>query len=525
MKHKISKELDWRIRVFDSLSFPTLILKPDKVIVTANRVFLKKFNMDMDDVVGKTCHKVFYGSKEPCSEDICPLPSVLSEKKGQSTLREITTEKGEKKWEDRVFSPILDDQGKVIYIMESVRDVTRLKTLEKELRETKEFLEKIIHSSASAIMAADRKGNILLMNHTAEELFGYTFDEIEKATSIEGIYPPGVAKEIMKKLRDEKHGGKGKLPSTKVTIINKEGEEIPVEMTAAIIYEGDEEIATMGIYNDLREKLAVEKKLKETEAQLAQSEKMASMGQLAAGVAHEINNPLTGILFYANLALESIEEGNPLAEDLKCIIEDVHRCKGIVKNLLAYSRQSTPSKDIFQLNSLVEQALKLIHDQKLFGKVTIKKEFSNEMMLIHADKNQLVQVVINLVMNAGDAMNGEGTLTLRTYRDKPNKKAYLEVSDTGRGIPEENLSKIFDPFFTTKEQGKGTGLGLSTSYGIIQENGGSISVKETGPEGTTFLVELPLYVPSEQEAARLENERQVAKEVKGTESSKGEQVD
>ena len=127
----------------------------------------------------------------------------------------------------------------------------------------------------------------------------------------------------------------------------------------------------------------------------------------------------------------------------------------------------------------------------------VVKELSEEIMLIHADRNQLAQVLINLIMNACGAMNGEGVLTFRTCRDKPNKRAYLEVSDNGCGIAEENLPRIFDPFFTTKEPGKGTGLGLSTSLGIIQESGGRITVKETGPQGTTFLVDLPLFVPEE----------------------------
>jgi C4-dicarboxylate-specific signal transduction histidine kinase len=270
-----------------------------------------------------------------------------------------------------------------------------------------------------------------------------------------------------------------------------------VEVTASIIYEQGKEVATMGIYNDLRERLAVEKTLKETQAQLAQSEKMASLGQLAAGVAHEVNNPLTGILLYASMALEQIDKSDPLREHLAYIVEDVNRCKGIVKNLLAYSRRSTTTKEIVPLNDLVHQSLNLIRDQKLFGNIVVLKELSEEMMMVHADKNQLAQVLINLIMNACGAMNGEGVLTFRTYRDKPNKRAYLEVSDNGCGIAEENLPKIFDPFFTTKEPGKGTGLGLSTSLGIIQEIGGRISVKETSPQGTTFLVDLPLFVPEE----------------------------
>jgi signal transduction histidine kinase len=191
--------------------------------------------------------------------------------------------------------------------------------------------------------------------------------------------------------------------------------------------------------------------------------------------------------------LERFDNENPIRKYLKSVIDDAERCRDIVKNLLAYSRQASPAKEIFQVNSLVEHSLNLIRDQELFLNITVVKEMSGEMMLILADKNQLSQVLINLIMNAADAMEKKGTLTFRTYRKKPEKKVYIEVSDTGRGIPEENLSKVFDPFFTTKETGKGTGLGLSTSFGIIKENGGQISIKETSPGGTTFLIELPLY--------------------------------
>jgi PAS domain S-box-containing protein len=492
---RISEELDWRIRVFDSLSFPTLILKPDRVILTANQIFLERFGVGEDQVVGKTCHELFFDSKEPCSSDVCPLPKVMSQKTGHSMLRKIMTEEGDERWEDRVFSPILDDGGHVKYIMESVRDVTQLKTLEKALKETRKSLEKVIQSSPSAIVVADRKGKILVMNKAAEELFGYSGEEIPKRITAEDLYPPGVAKEIMTKLRGENFGGKGKLSTTKVNIVNAKGEEIPAEMTAAIIYEDEKEMATMGIYKDLREQLAVEKKLAETRAHLVQSEKMASIGQLAAGVAHEINNPLTGILMYASMAMEHLEEDNPLRKNLHFIIEDLNRCKDIVHSLLTYSRQKNPSRNIMPLNTIVEDSLNLIRDQKLFGNIEVVKELSDDMMLVHVDKDQMSQVMINLVVNAAAAMDGKGILTLRTKRDKEHKRVYLEVSDTGCGIPEENLSKIFDPFFSTKEPGKGTGLGLSTAYGIMQENEGSISVKETSAGGTTFQVELPLYVP------------------------------
>lgn len=486
-------DFDWKVRVFDSLSLPALILEPDRTILNVNRNFLKKYGVGKDEIIGKTCHEFFHHCEDSCSLDTCPLPGVVMSREGKTILREIRAQSGEEKWEDRVFSPILDDAGQVRFIIESIRDVTRIKTLERELSEVRGFLEKVIHSSTSAIVAADRKGKILVMNRAAEEMTGFTLKQAQSEITVESLHPPGQAKEIMKRLRDVKIGGKGRLPCSRVNIVNCRGEEIPVELTASIIYEGDEELATMGVFNDLREKIAQEDRMKKVLARVAQAEKMASMGQLAAGVAHEINNPLTGILLYANLILEGLDREDPRREDLELVIEDANRCRDIVRNLLTYSRRTSPNKEVFPLNELVCRSLGLIRDQKLFLHVNVVKDLSDEAMLIRADKNQLSQVIINLVMNAIDAMKREGTLRLRTYQDKKDPKVYLEVSDTGCGISVENVSKVFDPFFTTKEPGKGTGLGLSTVYGIVKDNEGNICVKETSSKGTTFIVELPLY--------------------------------
>jgi two-component system NtrC family sensor kinase len=494
----ITEELDWTIKVFNAVAFPSLILTPDRVIISANEAFLEKKGTELKKVVGKTCHQVLYHTDEPCSPAICPFSKILTEKKGQSVIRRIEFDGDEEVWVDRIFSPILDDEGEVKFIMESVRDVTRVITLEKSSIRMRQFLDKVIQSSPNAIIASDMRGNILLMNQAAEDLLGCSMEEAIRAKSAESFYPPGKAKEIMKNLRGEHFGGKGKLSAAQVDIVNAKGEKIPVEMTGAIIYESDKEVASMGIFYDLREKLASEKKLKEASIHILRSEKMASLGQLAAGVAHEINNPLTGILLYANLALERLDKADPLRRYLETVLDDAGRCKDIVKNLLAYSRQTNTIKEIFQTNLLVEQSLNLILDRERFMDIKLVKEMSGDMMLIHADKRQLNQVIINLAMNAADAMERKGTLTFRTYRNKPEKKIYIEVSDTGCGIPKENLLKVFDPFFTTKGLEKGTGLGLSTAYGIVEENGGRLLIKETSPMGTTFLIELPLYQPSEE---------------------------
>lgn len=498
---EIKEKIDWRSRVFDSLSLPALILEPNRLVLDANTSFLKQYGIGKEEIIGQKCHEFFYQSEEPCPYETCPLPKVLAEKAGQTILRRVISGKKEK-WEDRIFSPILDQNGEVRYIIEKIRDVTHVKKLERELSGIKVFMEKFVQSSISGIIAADRRGKILVMNPAAEELTGYTFQEARNNITVRDLYPPGQAKEVMKKLRSEAFGGKGKLPCSQTILVSVKGEEIPVELTAATIYEGGKEVATMGIFNDLRGKLAQEEKIKEVLLRAARAEKMASLGQLAAGVAHEINNPLTGILLYGGLLLEDLPNDDPKHQDLQSIIEDANQCRNIVKSLLAYSRQTSANKETLNLNNLVEQSLSLIRDQSLFINIEVVRELSDEKMLIKVDRSQLNQVIINLVINAIDAMERKGILTLKTYCDKGKKRgvgkkgaagfAYLEVSDTGCGIPEENLPRIFDPFFTTKDLGKGTGLGLSTVYGIVQENGGNIWVKKTSQAGTTFILELPL---------------------------------
>ena len=491
------ENFDWRKKLFESLSFPTLILATDMTIVAANKRFLDRHGQSEKGLIGKKCYSTLHQSGEPCPEVSCPLPHVLAKKTAISIIKKTTDQGGDEVYEDRVCSPILDGNGDIRYIMVSFRDVTRTKLLEMELRRTNEFLENMIYSSPAAIVVADMKGVILRMNESARKLFGYT-DKMSVGKSIaEYLYTPGGARSVMKKLRSPEYGGVGKLHTTEMTIIHSSAEEIPVEMTASIIYQDGKEIASMGMYTDLRPKIENERRLEEARGQLMHSDKLASLGQLAAGVAHEINNPLSGILIDASLILEDLDDHSPLREDLRNIIEDTHRCKEIVKNLLAYSRQTEYKEEIFDIRTVIDQTFSLLGDHALLQDIKVMKDLSSFMMMCKGDKNQLIQVFTNMIINAAQAMNGRGNMTITTHRDKPEGKTYIEISDTGSGISEQNLSKIFDPFFTTKEEGKGTGLGLSTVYGIIERHNGRIQVKETSPKGTTFLIELPLFKVAE----------------------------
>lgn len=236
--------------------------------------------------------------------------------------------------------------------------------------------------------------------------------------------------------------------------------------------------------------------------QLMQASKLASIGEVSAKVAHELNSPLGGILIYANLLLEDTPSEDPKQKDLKEIIDQALRCKEIVKDLLEFSRKATHRRVPCSLNQSVREAVDLLSKQvglqsPLFlgpivqSGIQVVQEIDPDLPLIEADPNRLNQILVNLIINAVDAMEGKGTLTLRTYQQPSEKKVVLEVCDTGMGIPPENIPKIFEPFFTTKEAGKGTGLGLSTVYGIVQEHNGTIEVRSREGQGTTFTVSFP----------------------------------
>jgi two-component system NtrC family sensor kinase len=226
------------------------------------------------------------------------------------------------------------------------------------------------------------------------------------------------------------------------------------------------------------------------EEQLRRSEKLASLGTLSAGVAHEINNPLTGILLFASIMKSDKRLDPTLLPDMERIISETQRCAGIVKDLLEFSRESLPEIEVTALEAILDEVVTFFHKQPDFSNIIIRKDYGGDLPQISVDPNQIRQVFMNLVINAGHAMPYGGILEISTFRSVDGKYICAAIKDSGDGISEENLARIFDPFFTTKSEG--TGLGLSISYGIIENNGGKIEVKSRLGEGTTFTVMLPI---------------------------------
>lgn len=228
------------------------------------------------------------------------------------------------------------------------------------------------------------------------------------------------------------------------------------------------------------------------QGELVQQEKMAAIGMLAGGVAHEINNPLGGILAFAQLLIREFKEGDPVRSDLEEIERAALRCKKIVQDLLDFSRQSSGKvKTAVNMGEMIETVLVFLRRELLSRNVEINVDMPDSLPPILGDSNRLQQVFLNLLTNASHAMPRGGTITVKGKLSEHNDTVTISVSDNGEGIKKEHLSKVFDPFFTTKEPGRGTGLGLSISYRIINDHNGTITVTSKEGEGTEFTIGLP----------------------------------
>ena len=239
--------------------------------------------------------------------------------------------------------------------------------------------------------------------------------------------------------------------------------------------------------------LVSHKRLDQAQQKLVQTEKLASMGQLSAGVAHELNNPLGTILLYSHMLLKQLgAEEKDKQDDIKMIVSEATRCKDIVRGLLDFARQSRVSKSVSNLTSILNDIYAIFEVKASDCKVKLIKEIDENIPEMNIDKAQIKQALINIVSNGIDAMEKGGTLTIKAIYNEKRNKVDIKISDTGCGIPDENLKKLFSPFFTTKDGGKGTGLGLAITYGIVKMHSGAIFVDSKKDIGTTFTISLPI---------------------------------
>ena len=357
-----------------------------------------------------------------------------------------------------------------------------------ELQRLTEYNENILESMDSGILVLDLDGRIVRWNRAMETLYGRRRGEVF-GRSLDEIFPGSFLEALRGSLvlgqpEDDEiaHIYKLHLPSA-------HGRSVMVNVSIAPFQVGSgERQGTILILDDVTARIRLEE-------QLQHSEKMASIGLLAAGVAHEVNTPLTGISSYTQMLRAQVDPRDPRADLLEKIEKQTFRAAKIIHNLLNFSRSGSSEMERLDVNKAVLDVLSLMEHQLEGSRIKVRRELAGDLPAIRGNENRIQQVFFNLVLNARDAMPKGGWLTLVTRAD--DDAVIVEIKDTGDGIRREDIKRIYDPFFTTKGIGRGTGLGLSVSYGILQEHGGAIFVDSVPGKGTTFQVALPALQVSE----------------------------
>ena len=334
------------------------------------------------------------------------------------------------------------------------------------------------------------KGDIILWNKAAEEILGYEAEEVIGKMNIKQIYPEGMAQQVMRMMRAPEYGEPGRLRSYPIVHVRRDGKIVEGNLSSAIISDArGNEMAQVGIFVDLKERLEMEAKLRNTQEQLLQSEKLAAMGRLTSQIAHELNNPLYGIMNTLELLKTEVPPQSKRRKILEMALSETVRLTDLLRKMLSFSKPDEEQKQPVDINVVLDEILLLVRKQLHENSIKIATSFEADLAKVYASKNQLRQVFLNMISNARDAMPEGGTLTIKTASNR--NSIYVEVIDTGVGIREEHINKIFDAFFTTKDGVKGVGLGLSVCYGFIKEHGGDIKVASKKGEGTAFTIILP----------------------------------
>ena len=453
-------------------------------LLSYNQEFAEKFKPKPGDY----CYVAYKGRSKRC--EICPVVETFEDAQSHSS-----EETGVNKDHSRSFwmvrtSPIKNKDGEVIAAMEMSLDVTKMKFLEKEVRESEEHYRVIFDTIPNPLFVLDAKTlEILDCNNSMTAVYGFEKDEIKK-TSFLRFFEDGDRNQFARELKTTK-------ALNKIRQIRKDGKAIFVNIhTAPSEYMEHE--ALLVTATDVTERLIVEQ-------QLIQASKLATLGEMATGVAHELNQPLSVIKTASSFFLKKVRNKEAVTpEIMETLAEEmdshVDRASKIINHMREFGRQADVKRIDTQVNDVLTKALEIFSQQLKLRQIEVVQELSEDLPAVLADSNRLEQVFINLLTNARDAIEEKNAhfasesevkrIIIRT--GTKDGSLFIEIKDTGIGIPESILDRIFDPFFTTKKAGKGTGLGLSISYGIVRDYDGTIRVKSEEGVGSTFYIYFPI---------------------------------
>ncbi len=496
------------LKAIETIKRQILIISENYKILASNCNPDRTYFLNKNSSEGDICYQALFKFSSPCKN--CPATEV--KRTGKPSLKQIVIdEESGSEGKNNLCSclyayPMSGTDGDEDAIVVLDFDLPSLFRCDEKRVTSNAFLRNLIHSAADGVIAADMTGKIIIFNKAATEISGYSRKEAIEHLNIRDIYPAGDAHKIMKKMRSGDYGGKGLLKGHKQLAVRKDGSTTPIVLNASIVYENDSEIASIGFFHDLRESKRLEAEIEKMQIQLLQAEKMSSLGKLAAGVAHQLNNPLGGITLFTQLMLEEYDLNSDARDDLLKIQRDAERCSAIVKELLEFARQTKREVKLQNINKIVGRTLFLLRNQSIFQNIQIIENYDTTIPEIPVDMQQLNHVFMNIILNAADSMEGSGVLEIKTFLKSKSGilsdginplhdndgMVYITISDTGPGIPSSILPTIFEPFFTTKEEGKGTGLGLSMAYGIVESHKGKLTAENRPEGGALFSISIPL---------------------------------
>jgi hypothetical protein len=367
--------------------------------------------------------------------------------------------------------------------LENGRLYRQLRTKAEELERMRQFSENILESLNDGLAVLDRNGRVVRWNRQMEELYGVRHEDAV-GRALDGLFEAPIVRMML--------GGSDGAAYYKIPLSTRHEppRRLLVNVGATPLRDSHADVVgSIVIVEDISSRVQLEE-------QLQISEKMASIGLLAAGVAHEVNTPLTGISSFTQMLLETAQPDDPKTEVLEKIERQTFRAAKIVNGLLNLARPAQVDSGPCDINAVINDVLSLLEHQLRTGSIQVRKELAASPPMVQGIEHKLQQVFLNLFLNSRDAMPSGGWLTIVTREDRAG--AVVEIADTGGGIPADQLSRIYDPFFTTKELGKGTGLGLSITYGIVQEHGGTITCDSQEGQGTRFTIRLPRAEPGRQ---------------------------
>ena len=471
--------------LLDSLPDVVMVVNADGVIQRVNRRMEEVMALRAVDVVGRACYSCFplSGSTDVCKREDCVLLQVLEDGLPQTSVRQHicigwNMDPGESYYE--VTATPIDNRDGSLSVVITCREVTEQVLLKRETEQAARRFDQLLSAVHGLITIRDLEGRFQVVNPYAASFFGMEPADFLGKTPHE-LFAPEVAEVIAGNdaaiLEDP-----DQFSHEEVLVVDGKDHVLLSERILLTNYQG-QRVAICCVSTDVTE-------ARELHRELIQSEKHAAVGKLAAGVAHEINNPLTGILTFAEDLMEETPKDDAAHADLAVIVRETLRCRNIVRELLDFSRRSKPRRQRMSLQPIIDRSLALVRNQASFHDIDFTLRMEEPTLKVKVDPNQIQQVVLNLVINARDAMGGKGEIKVSTLEQPNAGRAVVEIADSGCGIPEELLEKVFEPFFSTKGN-QGLGLGLAAVRSIVDQHGGEIQVESEEGTGATFRISLP----------------------------------